>query len=275
MVSAYARTLTHVVASTLRFCNDYRGDNTDGFLWKWSETASRANDLVLDLVRRTGILRDTKTIVLEEDVNVYDLPPDCIRPLRFMVHGLQGSLILPRTMAELDLVGQPMNVEGDPYYFMADHLTWGQIAFFPTPYRDGSTFTRDSDYGLLRQVRDADGNLPFDDNRPLRRIRGVPFVRGGDGQIIRELISPYGNVQVTYVRAPARWTDPNSYPDPDIPEFIHPFLKYGVSETILRSSKKPLHAIKLPIAKKKWNDAVLTLQRHCEYQGSTKGLEPI
>ena len=275
MSSAYAKTLRQVVNDTFRYCNDYRGDGTNGFSWLWSEVAARANDLLLELVQKTGILRDTQTIHLIEGTNIYDLPPDCIRPLRFMIHGLGGAIVLPRTVSELDLQGQPLAIEGDPYYFLRDHLGPSQVAFFPTPWRDGSTFTRDSDYGLLRGIEDADGYLPFDANKPLRRIRGVPFVRRGDGRIIREVISTYGNIQVTFVRAPERWLDPEKYPDSDIPDWIHPHLKYGVAEKVLVSSKKPLHALKLQRATLKWASARFELQRHCEHLGPMVGMEPV
>ena len=276
MVSPYAKTLRMVVNDTFRFVNDFRGDGKDGFVWSWSELASRANELILDLVRETGILRDTQTIILEEDLNIYDLPPDCIRPLRFMIHGLQGSLILPRTMSELDLVGQQMNVEGDPYYFIKDLLGPDQICFFPTPYRDGSSFTRDSPTGLLRQIKDAEGNyITYDANLPLRRITGVPFTRRGDGRIIREVISPYGNIQVTFIRAPSFWTNPEGYPDSDIPDWIHKDLKYGVSEKVLVTSKLPLHKFKLPVAREKWLAAKWKLQRNIEYVGPLVGCEPV
>ncbi len=275
MVSSYAKTLKQVVNDTLRYVSDYRGDEANGFTWLRSEVISRANDLILELVQKTGILRDTQTIHLIDGTNIYDLPSDCIRPLRFMIHGLGGTIVLPRTMSELDLIGQPLAVEGDPYYFLRDHLDPSQVAFFPTPYREGSTFTRDSDYGLLRGIEDADGYLPFDANKPLRRIRGVPFVRRGDGQIIREVISTYGNIQVTFVRAPEIWLDPEKYPDADIPDWIHPHLKYGVAEKVLISSKKPLHALKLQRATLKWSAARFELQRHCEHLGPMVGMEPV
>ncbi len=276
MPSPYARTLRQVVNDTLRFCNDYRGDAVNGLIWQWAEVAAKGNDLLIDIVRRTGILRDTAIIQLQTDVSVYDLPPDCVRPLRFMVNGLGGTLILPRTMSELDLQGQPMNVEGDPYYFMRDLLGPDQVAFFPTPYQDGSTFTRDSDYGSLRGIQDAEGNyLPYDANLPLRRIAGVPFVRTGDGHIIREVISPMGNIQVTYVRAPANWSGTDVYPDDGIPEFIHKDLKFGLAELILPASKKPLHILKLARAKQKWANVIFNLQRIAESQGAMAGMEPV
>ena len=276
MPSLYAKTLSQVVNDTLRYCNDYRGEEENGFTWLRSEVIARANDLLLELVQKTGILRDTQTIPLKKDINIYDLPPDCIRPLRFMIHGLGGNIVLPRTMSELDLQGQPLAVKGDPYYFLRDHLAPSQVAFFPTPYRTGSTFTRDSDYGLLRQIKDADGNLlPFDANLPLRRIRGVPFVRRGNGGIIREVISTYGNMQVTFVRAPEKWGDPEKYPDSDIPDWIHPHLKYGVAEKVLISSKRPLHALKLQRAVLKWAAARFELQRHCDYLGPMAGMESV
>jgi len=265
-----------VVNDTFRYCNDFRGDGVDGLIWLWSEVKGKTNALLLDMVRRTGILRDTGIVQLQANVNVYDLPPDCIRPLRFMVNGLGGTLILPRTMSELDLLGQPMNVKGDPYYFMRDLLGPDQVAFFPTPSQRGASFTRDSPYGLLRGVFDAYGNfIPYDANLALRRIAGVPFVRTGDGNIIREVISPTGNIQVTYVRAPANWTDPDGYPDDGIPEHTHKDLKYGLACEILPVSKKPLHILKLVRAKKKWDSVIYNLQRISEYQGAMSGMEPI
>lgn len=227
MVSPYARTLAQVVDDTLRFVNDFKGTGQDGYLWKWNEVKARANDLVIDLVRRTGLLRHTDKITLEEDVNVYDLPVDCIRPLHLMLDGVDGTLVLPRSLNELDFQGQPIAISGDPYYVYRDVLLPTQIGFFPTPSSDGSA----TDYS--------------------------------------------GNILVVYVRAPLMWDNPDSYPDPEIPDWCHKDFKYGLAEMILPTSNKPLHISKLVRAKKKWMRTVYQVQRICEFAGPLTGMEPV
>lgn len=276
MPTNYARDLREVINETLRLVNDYQGDGKNGKTWAWTEVRKEAQSLLLDLVRKTGILKNTQVIPLLKDQQVYDLPPDCIRLLRVNIHGYGGWVLLPREASEYDLMGSPQDESGDPGNFFRDILPPGQIGVNPIPNRDGSTFTRDSTTGLLREIRDADGNtIDFDANRPLRRIKGVPFTRSGTGRLIREVISPYGNLQVTYVRAPAKWEKPNSYPDADIPEYIHKDLKYGVAARVLAGSRKPLHLLKRKRFLMKWQAVERNLQRRTEHKGPMAGAYPI
>lgn len=276
MTSPYAKTLRMVINDTLRYCNDYRGDGKDGRLWTWAECQDRANYVLMDMVRRTGILKATRTIPLQKDVSIYDLPLDCVRILRVGIHGIEGNVILPTTQAEMDLIRQPMSTKGDPFKFLRDIMAPNQICFYPIPYRDGSATSRDSDYGLLRQIKDADGNLlPFDGNLALRRVRGVPFARSGDGGIIREVISTYGNVQVTYIRNPAKWEDPEGYPDADIPVYTHYNLKHGIAERLLPTSRRKIHIIKYQRSKIKWAKVMADLQVYAERVGPLVGIEPV
>jgi len=274
--SSYARTLRQVINDSLRLCNDYQGDGKNGKTWTWLEVRREAQGLLLDLVRRTGILKDTQVIPLTEDDQVYDLPSDCIRLTRVNIHGYSGFILLPRQMSEDDLVGRTQDESGYPTRFFRDILPPGQIGVHPIPNQDGSSFTRDSNTGLLRQIKDADGNyIEYDANRPLRRISGVPFTRRGRGRIIREVISPYGNIQVTFIRVPDLWVKPAAYPDSDIPEYIHKDLKYGIAARLLMGSKKKIHILKRKRFGLKWRTVIGNLQRHTEYKGPMQEAYPI
>ena len=143
MVTAYAKTLTQVVDDTLRFCNDFKGTGADGVTWTWAEVKGRASQLLIDLVRKTGCLRATATIILAAGTSVYNLPSDCIRPLRFTFDGFDGTLVLPRTISELDLQGVELSTSGDPYYFMRDTLGPSQIAVYPKPQTAGDPATEE------------------------------------------------------------------------------------------------------------------------------------
>ena len=269
MTSPYAKTLLQVVSDTQRLCNDFIATGKDGDTWAWAEMRTAVQDTLLDMVRRTGILRETRVIFLEEDGQVYDLPGDCIRLLRVGINKITGSVVLPTSISARDYAGLSRSAEGDPTGFYRDHtLGPNQIGFVPTPGQDGSTFTRDTAHGLLRRVTDSDGNeLEYDANEALRRIRGVPATMSGDGHIIRDLVSLFGNIQVNYVRAPEKWERPDTYPEDDILPYIHKDLKYGAATRILKSSKKRLLNMKQGRFTVKWERVLGKLQRHAETMG--------
>jgi hypothetical protein len=268
MASPYARTVLQILDDSLRLCNDFRASGSGGKKWSWEEAEAALKDTVLDMVRRTGVLKAVRVLPLKKDVAIYDLFGDCIRILRVGIHGLSGTVVLPRSMAEYDRAGCGMVEEGFPRDFFKDNIDSGKIGFYPTPSAAGSSFTRDSDYGLLRRVVDEDGNvLPFDDNLALRRISGVPFTRTGDGQIIREIISPYGNIMLTFVRAPEFPDLPNQYIDSEIPEYTHKDLKYGVADRLLTGSRLRVHQVKKKKFGPKWYGVVKDLQHNAEHKG--------
>lgn len=268
MENQYKRTVLQILDDTFRLCNDFRASGSDGRQWSWDEAVDALKDTVLDLVRRTGILKDSRVIPLEDATAVYDLPGDCLRILRVGIHGLAGSVVLPTSMAEYDYRRTGMSAEGFPRQFFRDNLNFNQIGFYPAPAQSGSSFTRDSDYGLLRQITDEDGNaMTYDDNLALRRIGGVPFTRTGDGRIIREVISPYGNIFLTFVRAPEFPDQPNQYIDADIPAYIHKDLKYGAADRLMAGSRKRLHELKRKKFGPKWTGIIKDIQRNCEHKG--------
>jgi len=277
VTSLYAKNLAQIVVGTLRLVNDYQAGYMDGKTWSWLEVQAKANDVILELVRRTGILKDSRVIFLEETTQVYTLPPECIRLLRVGINKITGSVVLPTTISERDYAGLARSDQGSPIQFYRDHsLAPNQIGFIPTPNQDGSSFVRDEDTGLLRRIADADGNtLPYDANAPLRRIRGVPFRRTGAGRIIRGLISLYGNIKANYVRAPQIMERPDDYPDPEIPVYIHKDIKYGVAGDLIRGSRKPIHAVKQRRFSGKWAAIAAELQRNSEHLGSQDDARPM
>jgi len=273
MPSAYARTIRQIINDTLRLCGDYQGDGQDGMQWLWTEMLRELKDTALEFVRRTGMLKEYRIITLSNGTAIYDLPGDCVRILRVGIHGLSGTIVLPRSMAEYDYMQSAPSDRGYPREFFKDNLQPHQIGFWPTPNSSGSTFTRDSDYGLLRRVVDENGNeLTYAGNDALRRISGVPFVRSGRGNIIREVISPYGNILLLFVRAPEFPELPDQYIDDDIPDFYHKDFKYGVACRLMRGSRKKIHAMKLKKFQPVWDRTIKQAQRYSEHKGPMDGL---
>lgn len=268
MPSAYSKTVRQMGDAALRLLGDYQGSGKNGRQWTWIEVERALKDTVFALAAATGILKKVQTIQLEENVAVYDLPDDCIRVLRVGIHGLSGRVVLPASMAEYDYQSQDTAATGFPTQFFRDILSPNQIGFYPMPSRAGSSFTRDSAYGLLRRLTDGDGNaLPLDANRPLRQIRGVPFRRSGTGYVIRDVISTYGNVQVVYVRAPDFPTNPSETIDSEIPDYVHKDIPYGACLRLMAGSRKGIHRVKMRRFILKWNNALFDLRRRCEHKG--------
>ena len=129
----YALTLSQIVAATQRLCNDYRGANRDGRIWTWQEYVLAANDVVKELVRQAGGLRDTQQTPLVAGQEVYTLPSTCIRPLRIGLYGVEAGILLPSTITTLDLVGSARSATGTPARFRRDLLAPNQIAVLPLP----------------------------------------------------------------------------------------------------------------------------------------------
>lgn len=268
--TSYARTLGTIVTETYRICGDVLPDGTFGKIWRWEEVRDAVNRAVFEAVDRTGALRYEAAIIrLVEGVNVYDLPADCVRLLRVNLHGMEGWVVLPVTVTEMDLCGSVRSGTGDPTRFFREFLEPDQIGVYPAPGQDGSSFTRDSQYGILRGIQDADGNtMPFDATiGGLRRIRGVPFTRTGDGQIIREILSPYGNMTVHYIRAPFKMVRTGDYPDSNIPEWFHSSIRYGAACNLLKYRRNKLDQVRFRRFRVKWIQALMKLQRRIEHQG--------
>jgi hypothetical protein len=273
--SYYARTVAQIIDGAFRLCQDFRISGGDGRVWRYAEVLDDLNFTLIDLAKNTGILRGIGVIPLQVNVNIYDLPSDCVRPIRFALHGLEGTVLTPTTVTTYDLRRESRTPTGDPTTFFREFLEPNQVGFFPIPSQDGSEFTRDATHGLLRKVTDADGNIPYDADGPLRRIRGLPFTRGGTSRIIRETISPYGNVQVWYVRLPEKLDRQDQYPDKGIPEFIHMWLRYGVAMRMCMYSRKKIHQEKLQRFGLIWRMVVNRVKRIGQWTGPVKDVRPL
>lgn len=267
--TSYAKKLASIVSATQRICGDKAPDGTYGRIWTWLEVVDVVNRATLEAVDLAGGLRASAVVPLEEDVNVYDLPPDCLQLTRVSMHGLEGYVVLPTTVTEIDLVGGTRAATGDPLQFFREFLDPDQIGVLPIPYQDGSTSTRNSNYGLLRGIRDADGNyLPFDATTGgLRRIAGVPFQRTGDGRIIREVISTYGNLTVEYIRTPSSMKRPDDYPDSGLPEWFHKDIRYGAAAMLLRYRRNRLDQARRKVFAVRWLRACMKLKTRMQHQG--------
>jgi len=248
----YEKNLRQLVNLTLRLVNDYRGDYKNGKSFTVAEVITAVNDAILELVISTGVLKNVSLIIPTEDVQVYTLPADCLRPIQLKFNGLEGTLLLPKQVSQYDYERDPISDVGDPVTFYRDKgLAYNQIGFVPIPGEDGSQAATAS-AGLLRRVSDGTDNLTYDANRALRRVTGAPIEYGGSGRIVRGLASNEGNIQVHYVRNPALMAKAKDYPDTDLPTWIHKDIKFGAGRRLLRGSRVKIHAIKGVVCTNKW-----------------------
>ncbi len=276
MADEHRKNLGQIVDSALTLIGDFRGAGLDGHWNTRAESRAIARRVYLSLVRDTGILRDTATIPIIANTHVYDLPNDLLRPIRIGMDGPEGYTLIANSAWAIETSGLKLVDKGSPYYFYRDIFSPSQIAVYPEPQTTGSTMTRDSDYGLLRAIRDADGNyLPYDANLPLRDIRGVPFMRSGTGQIIREVISPLGNLYITYVRSPGEFINDNDFPDSDIPTTIHKDFRFGVAEILLEPKHDNLSKLKHEAFKGVWRRAKDRLKKDFAPTATQEGLVPV
>lgn len=282
--SYYARKLWQIVDDSLRLCRDFRESQGDGRKWRFSEVVEVVNDVILAVSKRTGILRDVAVIPLAANINVYDLPANCVKVLRVGINGMEGTILLPTTVTKVDLMRNARSATGEPTEFFREFLASNQIGFFPIPSASvagsstGSSFIRDHDHGLLRRISDADGVLPFDAGRALRTVRGVPFEVFGTGRVVRELLmfsTEYGNIEVWYQRNPTKMVLYQDYPDVGLPEFFHPYLKYGVAIQLLGYSTTKIHSVKIQRFGPIWNRAVLGLRRVVDLTGPMTDVRPL
>ena len=258
MTSPYARNLLQIGDGTLRLCSDFRRSGASGRKYTFDEVIEKTNEVVLELITRTGMLKSTGTIPLAENTNVYDLPRDCLRVLRLSLHGRDGWVLLPRSADTVVMTGSIKDGASQPDTFFRDLLDYDQIGVWPIANADGSTFTRDQTTGVLRRITDADGNeLTYDAERPLRRISGVPFRTSGRGRVVREVISTWGNLGIIYMRLPQLMAERWDYPDSDIPPWIHKDIKYGVAAELLKNSRNQSLRKKRRFYQDKWNRKVM------------------
>jgi hypothetical protein len=278
MAEEHRKTLGDVVDQTLALCGDYRGQGLDGHWRKREEVRAVAKRAYLSLIREAGVLRGSAVIPIIDGEYIYDLPPDCLTLLACRANGIGASstLILPSSAREIEAKGIELASVGSPINFLRDILNHHQIAFFPSPDTTGSSFARDSDYGLLRAIRDADGNyLPYDADQPIRDISGVPFMRSGDGSIIREVISPIGNIHVTYIRTPGRFEEDTDYPDNSIPVYLHKDFKFGVAEGLLKAQRDSVSEAKTKIYSFLWRRATNRAKADFAQTAHEEGVIPL
>jgi hypothetical protein len=193
-------------------------------------------DALLDFVGDTELLNAHVWIPLRENVYIYDLPSDMFRCKRVWFSDLDGWVCFPWPHSTWDSAGGTYSTKGDPFQYFRDLLPPGKIWVYYIPHQDGSTFTRDSIYGLIRAIRDADTgeSVPFSPGSTggLRTIEGVAFEVVGDGHIIRDLIPTTGNLRIDYIRYPRLATDGDGI-DADIPEHYHRDLPSGAAFFLL------------------------------------------
>jgi hypothetical protein len=274
MTSIHAKALAQIIDDTLRLCGDFTVPGGNGRRWSVNDAKRVINASIIDTVRITHCLKGRALVVLEEDVNVYTLPADCYKLLRLSFQGTAGWVILPKGMDALTVLGGNMVGKADPIYAYRDTLAYNQVAFWPIPRQDGSTFTTAASSGLLRRITDADGNeVTYDANLPLRQIRGRPFRRMGDGAIIRQVADETGNVVAEYVRAPFKLEQAADVPD--LPGWFHQYLKYPGAIRLLMGGRQKVDVLKVQIFGNKWYKALGRLKAATDTQGlADEGMAP-
>jgi len=273
--TSYARKFNEIVDDTLRICLDFRGKGQDGYTIKQDEVLPAAKWAINELVRRSSCLREVGVVGLSDGTGIYDLPPDLLRLQRVGFNNLKGYVILPTSVTEVDMYGGAFEPEGDPVKFYREMLADDQIGLMPVPGTDGSTFTPAGSlpYGNIRELVDADGNeLPITSpstrtgtgESGLGRISGIPFrVRGG-GRPLREVISPYGNVTIHYVRKP---DNDGKYPDEGLPEWVHKDVKYGAAAYVLQYRREPKLRQLAARYSAKWDMVIGKVRRRTFHRG--------
>ena len=103
----------------------------------------------------------------------------------------------------------------------------------------------------------------------------MPFETSGQGRVVRELLSPYGNIEVWYQRVPSIMALYDDYPDAGLPEFFHPYLKYGVALQLVGFSTTKLHQTKFKRFGPIWNRAILGLRRVVDLTGPMTDVRPL
>lgn len=235
MPSSYAQTAQQIIDDAFRLCLDFRGSGRDGRIWRYSEALDEFNFTLIDLAKNTGILRASYIFPIQVNVNIYDLPRNYVRPLRFVMNGdTQGRFLLPKTLTRDDLMRLPTTPKGDPTHFFKEFLPSNKIGFFPIPSQTGTPTTGMSDTTDTK-----------------------------------------GNVQMWYMRSPTPQISITDYPDSGIPEFIHMWLKYGVAARMCMYSKRKIHQQKLQRNILVWRMAVNRLKRLGMWQGPLQGVRPL
>jgi len=197
------------------------------------------NEAVEEFCERTSMLRTHQIIQLYEDVYLYDLASDVFRVSRVWFSDFSGWCVCHGHSRAWCSWGGTYDLTGDVHTYFRDLVPRGQIWVYPVPHQDGSSFIRDSEFGLLRAIRDDDGNyLTFDANRALRTIDGCMFEVTGAGHIIREVIVTTGNLRVDYERYPVRMSNEDDYPDStnqEIPDHYHKVIPFLAAGNLLRA----------------------------------------
>lgn len=130
----FQRTLGEAIDDTLKVCNDYRGTGLDGLRWTRTEVKHAIRSLYMDFVRTTASAKGSTTITLVEDQNVYDLPDDCLFPIRITSSfGTSAYIMTSGAVKDLDTVGYPINAGGTPYSHFRDTLRHNEIGVWPMP----------------------------------------------------------------------------------------------------------------------------------------------
>ncbi|MEM5787632.1 MAG: hypothetical protein AAGU11_09955 [Syntrophobacteraceae bacterium] len=253
MRTIYARNLAQIIDGTLRLCGDFVRPGGNGRKYARDEITSVANDALLNTVRDLGLLKEWGIIQLTKDIAIYQLPPDCLRPLRLCYHGTSRAyIVLPASLNQIDLYGGTMTATGSLTSFFRDHLAYNQIAVLPVPSASGSATTASPDtYGLLRG---ATGDIAIDPGSgALRSVGGMDqFIRMGSGSIVRGIASPDGNIEINYLRSPRKMILEDDYPDEDIPDWIHPDLKFLIAAKILAYKRDRISRVKAGAFANKW-----------------------
>ena len=129
----YARTLGTVIDDTLKLCNDFTGAGNEGFRYTRAEVQFAIRTVYLEIVRSTGVLKGSDSILLVEDQQVYNLPTDCIYPVRAALRNGTAQVIFPKSTDETDRSFLHIGDTGKPLWTLRDNLLFNQIGVNPTP----------------------------------------------------------------------------------------------------------------------------------------------
>jgi len=195
-LSDYRKSRTAIVNLTLLFLGDPLGEKHAP-----ARVAEIVNDVVMDFVLKTQMIKEEINVQLLADVQEYDIAnrvevDGTLRlygyPIRVGFNGSDCPALPSTELLILDLFGYSQAESVSPNRWHVDTVSPGKIVIFGPPATAGEA-------------------LPSEEN----------------------------NIQVTYVAMPGYMDDATDYPDIDIPATFHQAFAYGAAAILAEESDDP------------------------------------
>ena len=203
----------------------------DSDKWSSPQILDALNNARTELVRQTGVLKTTGTLIINPDERVYKLPTDCFYVLRAVYQEENIPFI---SMERLDETNPSWFAEAASdklKYLVYDNLNQDEIMTYPLLSSNNKAYDIEGTDGPIVDIEDLDkstlygGITDIQDDVPFRKTREDNY------GVLTDIVNPFLEIKIYYVKKPTPLIGPGQ--DIEIDSIYKMYLVYKAAAELL------------------------------------------